>query len=620
MTAYVVLALLAGLGLGAPILRPRTGTGVGWLAGLALVYAGQRLFGGAEGEGLLTWSGVAVAAANLGLRARAMLAAEGAQAATQRSALLAQLLGSSSLGLWYLSTPGVSEALGLTGEALDRWTVPLQALVPIALLAGAAPTLLLDQVLGAHPHLMPEGARRQAVGSGLALAFGLALVFPVNYLANEHDADWDYSYFRVTRPGSSTLALVANLDEPIEALLFYAPASDVKEQMLPYFEEVAAASGGKFTVRVVDQPAEPELSKELSIRDNGYVVLRQGEATQKVRIDTDLGKARRELKKLDGTIQKHLLKLAKGKRVAYLYTDHGEASPRETSPLFKLSLFKQALQGQNFDVKDFGLELGSADEVPEDAAFVVLAAPQKAMLPEEIAALKAYLDKGGAALVYADAGRDGMADVLGHLGVKLTASPLAHTGKYIRMTGGVSDRGNLFSQRFGSHAATSTLSKYATRAAVFLPTVVGLEETGTQSAPGPAKHTPLVRSYEDTWEDVDGDFERSPQEAAKVHVLAMAVQGPDTAPYRVIVTGDVSTVSDPALQQIEGNAIFLLDSVRWLVGEEDLAGEISSEEDVKIEHTREQDVAWFYGIIFGVPALVLVVGALFVRRRTAASA
>jgi hypothetical protein len=35
---------------------------------------------------------------------------------------------------------------------------------------------------------------------------------------------------------------------------------------------------------------------------------------------------------------------------------------------------------------------------------------------------------------------------------------------------------------------------------------------------------------------------------------------------------------------------------------------------VRIEHTKQQDLAWFYSTIFGIPAMVLGVG-LFARRR-----
>ena len=44
---------------------------------------------------------------------------------------------------------------------------------------------------------------------------------------------------------------------------------------------------------------------------------------------------------------------------------------------------------------------------------------------------------------------------------------------------------------------------------------------------------------------------------------------------------------------------------------------VKPEEDVRIAHTRQEDVVWFYSTIFGVPLLVLGAGILYnhLRRR-----
>jgi hypothetical protein len=44
------------------------------------------------------------------------------------------------------------------------------------------------------------------------------------------------------------------------------------------------------------------------------------------------------------------------------------------------------------------------------------------------------------------------------------------------------------------------------------------------------------------------------------------------------------------------------DALRWLGGEESFR-EVSSEEDVRIEHTQRKDLVWFYATILG-PMLV----------------
>jgi hypothetical protein len=92
---------------------------------------------------------------------------------------------------------------------------------------------------------------------------------------------------------------------------------------------------------------------------------------------------------------------------------------------------------------------------------------------------------------------------------------------------------------------------------------------------------------------------------------------PEVKEMRAFVTADVDAFSDLVLTNVIGNQILFVDAMRWLVGEESYAGQTNSEEDVRIEHTKQQDLAWFYSTIFGIPALVLAAG-VFVRRRALA--
>lgn len=616
MTWFVLAALVAVPAIAA-FAVPRGRATFLHLAGGGLVYAGERLLAGDDWSAATSGLGVLFLVAGLVSR---VLSGRGSSDPAASAALRWQALGVSALIVYALSLDATVTALGLGEEAAGRWQVVFAALWPIVALVGTLPAVMLDLAASRHPRLLPSGARNHAVQSGLAIALGVSLVFPVNYLAAEHNQEWDFSYFRVTKPGGATEALVRNLAEPVEVMLFYPAANEVKEKMLPYFEQLAATSDGKLTVRVVDQPMEPKLSEELAIRDNGYVVFQRPGAdgkpvTEKFKLDADLKKARRDLKKLDGTVQKHLTKLTRGKRIAYLLTGHGEASPREENPFLKLADLKTLLRAQNYEVNDFGIDQGSTTEVPEDAAMLIIAGPERALLPAEIDTVKKYVDRGGALMVLLEPTKDRLPEVLGHLGLSAGAVPLAHASKYVALRGGLMDRFNLGSQNVGTHAVTATVAKASTRTGVVMLGAVALSETGSATAASPVKLTPLVRSPEGTWEDLNLNAELDAGEAGKVHVVAMAAEGPETAKYRAVVIGGVSLGSDFLLQRVEGNQLLLGDAARWLVGEEELVGETQSEEDVRIEHTREQDVSWFYGTIFGVPLLTLVAGALFVRSR-----
>lgn len=595
----------------------RRAQAAGWvhLAGLGLLFAGERIYGGDPSRLWLSGLGTLLLCIGLGLRAMHLGQQAPGQRETHRAALIWQTLAVVGVGLYGLTLSPMADAMAPAADAPDRFGVGFLVLGLISITIGTLPTILLDAAQRRHPRAVPAGARRYAVRAGLSVGLTLAALFPINYLGGAWNTSADYSYFRVTRPGSATEALLRNVDGPVTAHLFFAPSSEVLAQVQPYFDEVAAEEPN-LTVNVVDQAAVPALAEELGIRDNGYVVLSKGESHEKFKIGTDVKRARRELKKLDGTVQAHLLKLARDKRVVYVMTGHGEVSHRTGEPLEKISLIKKALEAQNYNVKDFGLEQGSAEDVPDDAALVLVPAPEKALFDAEVEALERYVDGGGAMLVYVEPGRDNLAPLMDHLGLEVGQHPLAHASQFVLTRRAISDRSNLVAKRFGTHPSTKTLSKYASRGLyVAFFGAVEIREAGEGQLPGPRKATPLIRSFEDTWEDADGNFQPSAAEPGAVRTLAMAVSGPETAPYRVMVVGDVSSISDLVVQRSEGNAQFLLDATRWLVGDEELAGEISNEEDVRINHTREEDTLWFWGAVLGLPLLVMMLGSVYVTRR-----
>ena len=64
----------------------------------------------------------------------------------------------------------------------------------------------------------------------------------------------------------------------------------------------------------------------------------------------------------------------------------------------------------------------------------------------------------------------------------------------------------------------------------------------------------------------------------------------------------------------------LEDSVKWLAGEEALVGDVVSEDDKPIQHTKNEDVVWFTLMVIGAPIIVLTLGLIgtWARRRRSA--
>jgi len=603
------------------VFQKLSGSGVVLLSGLVLLFIGERIMGASELRLMISGVAVLVLLASLGLRAYAMLGSDGARRRGHQGALITTCVALGSLLLYAFTLDSVTAALGFEDGARDRWNGVWWSVFPIVTLAGLVPTLLIDRVLAIHPRMMPAGAMRHAVVSGVALALSASLLFPVNYLAASHDIERDVAYFRTTRPGEASKAIAQTASEPIEAVLFFPPGSDVGREVEPYFAELAEAAPSNFSYRVVDQALEPALAEELKIRGNGQIALLQGEDSQKMKISLDMKRAKRDLRKLDGTVQKHLLKLVKGSRNLYFLTGHGEASNRERdNPMRKLNLYKrEVLEAQSFRVKSYGVSDGSAQQVPDDAGAVIIAAPTEPLLPEEIETLLAWFEEGGHLMVLLEPGtEENVHDLLAGLGVEAGTTTLAHPSKHLRQTNTPADRVLLATNKFGNHKSVRTLQRNSQQVGLILPTPVYVRK----AAGAEHKVTTIVRSLDGTFEDADGS--REPDgETQKVWELGVAVEtapigeGDDAVQGRAIVMGDTSLLADDVLRYSKGNVLFGSDAVKWLVGDEDIAGAVNNEEDVKIQHTRDEDTAWFLMSIVAVPGVVLLLGfvAVTLRRR-----
>jgi len=603
------------------VFQKLSGSGVVLLSGLVLLFIGERIMGASELRLMISGVAVLVLLASLGLRAYAMLGSDGARRRGHQGALITTCVALGSLLLYAFTLDSVTAALGFEDGARDRWNGVWWSVFPIVTLAGLVPTLLIDRVLAIHPRMMPAGAMRHAVVSGVALALSASLLFPVNYLAASHDIERDVAYFRTTRPGEASKAIAQTASEPIEAVLFFPPGSDVGREVEPYFAELAEAAPSNFSYRVVDQALEPALAEELKIRGNGQIALLQGEDSQKMKISLDMKRAKRDLRKLNGTVQKHLLKLVKGSRNLYFLTGHGEASNRERdNPMRKLNLYKrEVLEAQSFRVKSYGVSDGSAQQVPDDAGAVIIAAPTEPLLPEEIETLLAWFEEGGHLMVLLEPGtEENVHDLLAGLGVEAGTTTLAHPSKHLRQTNTPADRVLLATNKFGNHKSVRTLQRNSQQVGLILPTPVYVRK----AAGAEHKVTTIVRSLDGTFEDADGS--REPDgETQKVWELGVAVEtapigeGDDAVQGRAIVMGDTSLLADDVLRYSKGNVLFGSDAVKWLVGDEDIAGAVNNEEDVKIQHTRDEDTAWFLMSIVAVPGVVLLLGfvAVTLRRR-----
>ncbi len=603
-------------------------SGILYLVGFFVLFLGERIFGDDSAPRMaLSGLGLLLAAGGVAVAAKGLGAASDDQKPAHKNALIYGVLGLSSLVFYGLGLDSVVAGLGLGDEATVRFGVVVGAAWKILFLAGSVPFLLVDRSLAASPIRVMPSRVSEAGAAGLSVALALCMLVPLNWLASDTNERWDFGYFKTAAPGTSTQEIVAGLEEPVKAWLFFPSTSDVRPEIRGYFDQLPT---GMLEVSFVDHAVEHELAEGLKVRDNGYIVFTRGEGdeqqVEKLKIGVDFDSAKRKLKKLDEEVRESLIRIARDKRVVYLTVGHGEAFwGAGEDPLRKNSNLRRLLQNMNFKVKELGLINGLASEVPEDADLVIISGPQGPMDPAELAALDAYRRQGGALWVMVDPGTPGLSALLGPLGIGIEeGGPLLSDKSFVPLTRQIADRANLVTNKYSTHESVTTLSRNS-RTLFFLTTSpVALKELG---APGPeAKRTVVMRSTADAWIDTDADYTHDEGvETRQSWPLAIAASGASDdgkGEYRVLVIGDTAWASNVWLRNdIAGsgweaaNAQAVLDAISWLAEDEAMAGTIENEEDIKIEHTKKGQGWVFWGSSVIIPMAIFGLGLVRLRLR-----
>jgi hypothetical protein len=594
--------------------------------GLLVVYLGQRIVEPGRPAGAITVIGLLALVTGFVL---ALLQGRSKPAGR----VLPILYGLAMLALaLHFSRSTLPSLLGLRGleASAPRLDVIFAALWPALMLTSLVGTLMVELSLAGMARAPVIDARRvrAAMMSGIGCAMALVFCFAITYVGTERNRKADLSFFRTARASQATKQLVAALDHPIEVTLFYPPANEVAEELTRYFDDLTRASG-KLVVALEDQAVDPGKAKAKGVTSNGYVAFARDKLQEQLQIPIKLEEARGKLRNLDQDVYKRILSVSRGRRLAYLVQGHEERTiqVRNGNQNASIGLLKDLLSTQNVDTRDLGLGQGLASDVPTDAALVLCIGPQKPLLPEESASLARYFRRGGRILLAVDPDAAQVAQpLLAELGLNLGGSPLANDRIYWARTRQKSDRTGIVPINYTTHPALATLATYGAQMPLVLLTAGQLTKATTQPTPAPTIDF-IIKTDGATWEDKNGNNELDSDEQREARSVAAAVtlravsptksdpkDGKPAQDGRAFVLADSDGLSDLMIKNT-ANAYMAVDALRWLLGEPEAAGPISSEVDVPVRHTRKQDVFWFYSTVFLAPALVLLLGWIVTRRR-----
>jgi hypothetical protein len=588
-----------------------------WGVGMLLIFVGERIVGsGAPGSrsfAVLLGLGMIIGS----MVARILRARNAATDRQMAERLLLRLygLGLLAVTLYFVQSdlPTLRGARPLE-HSWPRLATALSALWPAVWIAAAWPIALCEMAYAqiAKAPRLETGRIKDAMFSGLGLAFALVFVFTVAYVSSERDKKFDLAYFRTSRPGEVVRKTIRTLDQPLEIAVFFPAASEVREEVDGYLGDLAKESG-QLKITHYDFDIDPIKAKEYGVSSNGILAFVRGRRHELLGLPIQMESARSALRTLDKEVLQRLMLIVRQARSALFTQGHGERSwappINDTDKRAPIKALRELLIDQSYDLREFGAADGLMQEVPPDTTSVMIIGPQRPFLPDESAALNRYVDRGGHLLIALDPeNKVDMHEVLGPLQLEYKAVSLANDQAFARRNHQDSDRANLVTSTFSAHPSVTTLQRMGGRAPVILPGAGWID--AKRGRPVEIQVDSPIKAHYATFEDKNGNFQADPGETRRAwEVTATSQKGLS----RVFVIGDSDCFADEAIH-VPGNELMTLDVVHWLMNDELYQGLVSSEVDLPISHTRKEDVVWFYSTIFLAPVLVLGIGYVTTKR------
>jgi hypothetical protein len=319
----------------------------------------------------------------------------------------------------------------------------------------------------------------------------------------------------------------------------------------------------------------------------------------------------------EGTLLEGLRRLThRGASLVYVTRGEGEGDLESTQEAGLSGLAAQ-LEGEGYRVRE--LVLSAVREVPEDAAAVLVLAPQRRFRDEAIEALDRYVRRGGRLVAFLEPGRDtGVEGLLARYGLEVPDGVVVDeaAGPVEGLPRGVAP----IVYSYGSHPITRGLSP---RTMTFFlrarPVVPARKPEPEDQLVGLAFSSPRA------WLAVEsGAIERGlaplrPEgvQPERFPLAAAGLYPRDGVEGRIVAFGDADFASNHYLRTLY-NLDLLLNAMHWVLSREDAITlrpkQVTQDQDPL---TPQQSLSMLYGVGLLLPELLLVAAALaWVRQRT----
>lgn len=433
----------------------------------------------------------------------------------------------------------------------------------------------------------------------------LAVLGLVNWLGNRYNKTADTTSNKRFTLSQETKKVVGNLKQDATILYFDKASNfDQAKGLLDRYKNLSS----KIKIEYVDYQKQPTLARAYGLRFPGTAYV-------------EIGSRREEAKSLDEQgITGAFLKDLKGVRTV-CFVSGSQEHPLDDTASTGLSQFKTFLQRDNY--KSESITLLDKTAVPGDCNVLVVAGPQLTYTPNEVNAIKNYVQGGGRTLFLLDPpinfGQEHVSDntdlvnLLESWGVTpdkdlvLEENPMAQLfgfGPEIPLV-----------NNYGSQPIVSDLKNTFTG----FPVVRSLQVKSTGKTTVDTLFSTTSHAIATTHLDTNEVNPADPSNKKGPFVLGAAGTydtGKPSDPGRFVVIGS-SGFLDNSMIGFQANRDLAMNTVNWLSSDEDLISiRPKQPEDRRLTVNQSQMNEFFYLDIIAIPVLIIFGGiAIFLKRR-----
>ncbi len=405
----------------------------------------------------------------------------------------------------------------------------------------------------------------------------LIVLAAVNYMVAKHPKEIDLTKEGVYTLSEQTTGVLQRLSTPVKVFAFFT-SSEREYGMVEDTLRRYAAVGKNFTYEMVNVANRPDLVERYALQQTGPRIVVVAGAN-----DTRVKEISEE------SLTNAIVQVTQGAaKAVYFLTGHGERDIGDEREAKGMKLTADAVKADGYEVKTLSFaEAGGAVapgtavnldapnpvkptvSVPADAAVLVIAGPRAKMLEPEVAALSAYLDRGGRLIVMLDPDSDGgLGGLLAQYKITLHNDLVVDTSPVNQLLG--YGAAGAILKPAGEHPTTDAM---AAPALFFMGRSLEIADGGEAGVTA----TPLLSTGEAAWGETDYKSGRAERDAkdtpGPVLMAAVATKATNsidakaTPEARIVVAGDSDWV-DNQLRDVQGNPDLFLNVLAWLAEED----------------------------------------------------